>query len=237
MSHILCIETGTDICSAGLALDGRTVSLRESSAERNHAAQLAVFVQEMLEGYGLEADRLSAVAVSKGPGSYTGLRIGVSLAKGLCYGLGVPLLAVGSLDSLVAVAREDYEAGILGIRKDEWEQALLCPMIDARRMEVYAQVFDTSGRALSPVQAQVIGPDSFGSYTAGGRKLLIFGSGAAKCEGIIPGARHIDVTASARGLAAAAQRLLEQGRTESVAYFEPFYLKDFVAGAPKKKLL
>ena len=140
MALILAIETGTDICSVALVRDGELVALRESDEERNHAKKIGVFVDELLRESGVSADELDAVAVSKGPGSYTGLRIGVSFAKGLCYGQNIPLVAVGSLDSLTEVAREDYEAGIIDV--EGWEEATLCPMIDARRMEVYTQLFN-----------------------------------------------------------------------------------------------
>ena len=148
MSLILCIETGTDICSVGIAKDGELLSLRESDEGRDHARKVGVFVDELLRETGIAPDELDAVAVGKGPGSYTGLRIGVSFAKGLCYGLQKPLIAVGSLDALTEVAREDYEAGILSV--SDWDRALLCPMVDARRMEVYAQVFDTAAPANAP---------------------------------------------------------------------------------------
>ncbi len=143
MALILCIETGTDVCSVGIARDGRLLSLRESDEGRDHARKVGVFVDELLRENRLSPDELDAVAVGKGPGSYTGLRIGVSFAKGLCYGIRKPLIAVGSLDALAEVAREDYEAGIVDV--DDWESARLCPMVDARRMEVYARVFDTTG--------------------------------------------------------------------------------------------
>ena len=149
MSLILCIETGTDICSVGLARDGELISLRESDQGRDHARQVGVFVDELLSQTGIAPEELDAVAVGKGPGSYTGLRIGVSFAKGLCYGLRIPLVAIGSLDALTEVAKEDYEAGILSV--DRWEEACLCPMVDARRMEVYTRVFDAAGTPLSDV--------------------------------------------------------------------------------------
>lgn len=233
MSRILCIETGTDICSVGIAEGGELLSLRESDEGRDHARKVGVFVDELFRETGIAPDEIDAVAVGKGPGSYTGLRIGVSFAKGLCYGLGKPLVAVGSLDALAEVAREDYEAGIVAV--DDWSAARLCPMVDARRMEVYAQVFDTEGRALSEVTAEVLGPESFAAWREG-HPFVIFGSGARKCADLIAGARFVEVAPSARGLARLAQQALDARRTEDVAYFEPFYLKDFVVTTSKKRL-
>lgn len=234
MSLILCIETGTDICSVGIARDGELLSLRESDEGRDHARKVGVFVDELFRETGVAPDDLDAVAVGKGPGSYTGLRIGVSFAKGLCYGLRKPLLSVGSLDALVEVAREDYEAGILSV--EEWDRALLCPMVDARRMEVYAQIFDTEGRALNEVSAEVIDAQSFATYRNQGRPFVIFGSGARKCADVLSGVTLVEVTPSARGLVRLAQQAFDEGRTEDIAYFEPFYLKDFVVTTSKKSL-
>ncbi|MBR3774168.1 MAG: tRNA (adenosine(37)-N6)-threonylcarbamoyltransferase complex dimerization subunit type 1 TsaB [Alistipes sp.] len=234
MALILCIETGTDICSVGIARDGELISLRESDEGRDHARQVAVFVDELLEEMGLQPDELDAIAVGKGPGSYTGLRIGVSFAKGLAYGLGKPLLAVGSLDALTEVAREDYEAGILDV--DGWEEAVLCPMVDARRMEVYTQRFDSRGNALSEVSAEVIDAESFAAERVSERPFVIFGNGAKKCEEVLSGAVWVPVSPSARGLVRLAEEAFTAGRFEDIAYFEPFYLKDFVVIASKKKL-
>ena len=233
MSLILCIETGTDICSVGIAKDGE-LSLRESDEGRDHARKVGVFVDELLRETGIVPDGLDAVAVGKGPGSYTGLRIGVSFAKGLCYGLQKPLVAVGSLDALAEVAREDYEAGILSV--DDWDGAYLCPMVDARRMEVYAQVFDSEGRPQGEVSAEVVDEGSFAAFRGQGRPFVIFGSGARKCADVLPDAVYVEVTPSARGLARLAQQALDEGRTEDIAYFEPFYLKDFVVTTSRKKL-
>ncbi len=236
MALILCIETGTDICSVGIARDGELLSLRESDQGRDHAKKVALFVDELLRETGVQPDELDAVAVGKGPGSYTGLRIGVSFAKGLCYGLQKPLIAIGSLDALVAVACEDYEAGILDV--EPWSEARLCPMVDARRMEVYAQLFDTRNRPLSEVDAVVVDGESFAeSRHDAAHPFVIFGNGAAKCRGVLPDAQWVDVAPSARGLARLAQEAYEAGRFEDVAYFEPFYLKDFVVLPSKKKLL
>ncbi len=235
MALILCIETGTDVCSVGIARDGRLLSLRESDEGRDHARKVGVFVDELLRENRLSPDELDAVAVGKGPGSYTGLRIGVSFAKGLCYGIRKPLIAVGSLDALAEVAREDYEAGIVDV--DDWESARLCPMVDARRMEVYARVFDTTGAPLSGVKAEVIGGVSFAAWRDGKHPFVIFGNGARKCREALPDARFIEVAPSARGLARRAQEAFDAGRFEDLAYFEPFYLKDFVVTASKKRLL
>ena len=234
MSLILCIETGTDICSVGIARDGELMSLRESDQGRDHAKQVAVFVDELLRETGVKPDELDAVAVGMGPGSYTGLRIGVSFAKGLCYGLNIPLLAVGSLEALTDVAIKDYEAGIIQV--EDWDEALLCPMVDARRMEVYTQIFNSRCEAQSEVSAEIITEDSFSQWRSKG-KLVIFGNGAAKCQEMLPDAIYIDVAPSARGLTRIAHQLFEAGKTEDIAYFEPFYLKDFVVIPSKKKLL
>ena len=234
MSLILCIETGTDICSVGIARDGELMSLRESDQGRDHAKQEAVFVDELLRETGVKPDELDAVAVGMGPGSYTGLRIGVSFAKGLCYGLNIPLLAVGSLEALTDVAIKDYEAGIIQV--EGWEEAFLCPMVDARRMEVYTQIFNSRCESQSEVSAEIITEDSFSQWRAKG-KLVIFGNGAAKCQEMLPDAIYIDVAPSARGLTRIAHQLFEAGKTVDIAYFEPFYLKDFVVIPSKKKLL
>ena len=233
MSLILCIETGTDICSVGLSRDGELISLRESDEGRDHARNVALFVDELLRENDIAAEELSAVAVGMGPGSYTGLRIGVSFAKGLCYGLQIPLVAVGSLDSMVQVAREDHEAGIIDV--DNWSDAVLCPMVDARRMEVYTQMFDTQGLPFNEVKAEIVTEESFKEWR-NERQLVIFGNGAAKSREGLSDATYINVTPSARGLAALAHQRLEAGQTEDIAYFEPFYLKDFII-IPSKKIL
>ena len=233
MGLILCIETGTDICSVALAKDGEMIALRESDLGKDHARKVGVFTQELLQEHSIEPDELDAVAVGKGPGSYTGLRIGVSFAKGLCYGLQKPLIAVGSLDALTAVAREDYEAGIVDV--ENWEQARLCPMVDARRMEVYAQVFDSAGAPLTDVAAEVVTDESFAEWRKEGN-FVIFGNGAAKCTEVLTDAVLVNVIPSVRGIAPLAQKAFDEGRFEDIAYFEPFYLKDFVVTASKKKL-
>lgn len=234
MALILCIETGTDICSVGIARDGELVALRESDEGRDHARQVGVFVDELLREQQMQPEDLDAVAVGKGPGSYTGLRIGVSFAKGLCYGISRPLIAVGSLDALTEVAREDFEAGILDV--EGWEEAHLCPMVDARRMEVYTQLFDSRGEAESEVCAEIVDAGSFAAERADGRPFVIFGNGAAKCAEVLSDAVLVQVSPSARGLARLAETAYEEGKFEDLAYFEPFYLKDFVVTTSKKSL-
>ena len=234
MGLILCIETGTDICSVALAKDGEMIALRESDLGKDHARKVGVFTQELLQENGIEPDELDAVAVGRGPGSYTGLRIGVSFAKGMCYALGIPLRAIDSLRSLAACLVEEVEAGIVDI--EEWDRAVLCPMIDARRMEVYAELFDTNLNPRSEVVAEVVDDKSFSEVLLDFRRLVIFGNGAEKCCGILEWADYVNVAPSARGLCAEAERKLQAGEVEDVAYFEPFYLKDFVVTASKKKL-
>ncbi len=236
MALILSIETGTDICSVALANNGELMALRESDEGRDHAKKVALFVDELLKETGVQPDDIDAIAVGKGPGSYTGLRIGVSFAKGLCYALNIPLIAIGSLDALTEVAREDYDAGILDIEEDEWNNARLCPMVDARRMEVYAQIFDNQGAALSEVVAEVVEEDSFKQWREED-KLVIFGNGAKKCCETLSDATYISVAPSARGIVALAEEAFKAEKFEDLAYFEPFYLKDFIVIPSKKRLL
>lgn len=236
MALILSIETGTDICSVALANDGELMALRESDEGRDHAKKVALFVDELLRETGVQPSDIDAIAVGKGPGSYTGLRIGVSFAKGMCYALDIPLIAIGSLDALAEVAREDFEAGILDIEEEDWTKAKLCPMVDARRMEVYAQVFDVEGRAQSDVVAEVVTEESFSEWRSKG-KFVIFGNGAKKCAEMLPDAIIEDVVPSARGIVRLAEEAFNAGKFEDLAYFEPFYLKDFIVIPSKKKLL
>ncbi len=229
---ILGIETSTDICSVALFRDDEVVALREGGGSE-HARMLAPYIDEILREVGIPASALDAVAVSAGPGSYTGLRIGVSTAKGLCYSLGIPLIAVGSLESLACQVAGRFS-----------ESALLCPMIDARRMEVYTQLFDYNARPLDKVEAKVIDAglsvSDFGSHSVEHQnhgEFVIFGSGAEKCIQILPWAEYIEVKASARGLVRGAMEAFAAHNFVDTAYFEPLYLKDFVATTPKKKLL
>ncbi len=227
MSLILSIESGTEICSVGIARDGEIIALRESVEGRDHARLVAKFADEVLTEVGISASDLSAVAVSKGPGSYTGLRIGVSFAKGLCYGSNIPLIGVSSLQSLARNAIDLYSAGALAIEESVWRNARLIPMIDARRMEVYTQIFNLSCEAEGDVEAKVVDESSYCEFRSESeRNMILFGNGAEKCVDILPGLYFVDVKPSASSVARLATELYAKGEFEDVAYFEPLYLKD-----------
>lgn len=219
MSLILLIESGTEICSVAIARDGEVVALRESREGRDHARLVASYADELFAECGVAPSELSAVAVGKGPGSYTGLRIGVSFAKGLCYGLGIPLIGVSSMLSLVEMVKRRGDVEIDS-------RTILAPMIDARRMEVYTQLFEAKGDPLGQIEAKVIDQESFAEIRERGERLLMFGSGAQKCADTLPWAEIVEVNASAEGMANLAHEMLLRGEVEDVAYFEPFYLKE-----------
>ena len=234
MDRIILIETSTALCSTALAEDGAITAYRESSAPKAHASLTAVFIDEMLKERGLTIADCDAVCVSMGPGSYTGLRVGVSTAKGLCFGSGKPLLAVGTLDTLVAQAED--------------EAKFIIPMVDARRMEVYTAVFEQNVipsdaedspafRQVTETAPAIIDETSFAEYLEQGPCLFI-GDGAGKCADVIkhPNARFSQCWPKASAMLAPAMEAYKEKRFEDVAYFEPFYLKEFVATVSKKKL-
>lgn len=230
MSCILSIETSTDVCSVAVSQDGTCIFEKEDSSGPNHAIKLGVFVDEALSFIDSHLIPLDAVAVSCGPGSYTGLRIGVSMAKGICYGRSVKLLSVPTLHLLCVpvLLREQIQE----------ENALLCPMLDARRMEVYAQLFDRALNEVRPIQADVVDADTYKSYLDE-RPVYFFGNGAEKCIEVInhPNAHLIkNVEPLAKNMFPLAEKRMMNEQFEDVAYFVPFYLKDFVAKTPKKLL-
>ena len=229
MERIVLIETSTALCSTALAENGAIISYRESSAPKAHASLTAVFIKEMLEERGLSPQDCDAFCVSMGPGSYTGLRVGVSTAKGLCFGSGKPLMAVGTLDTLVAQTRE-----IPGLDGD---LKYVIPMIDARRMEVYTAVFTPEGKQLTETAPAIIDENSFAEQLEQGQCLFI-GDGAGKCADVIrhPNAHFIQCNPKASAMLIPAINAYKEKRFEDVAYFEPFYLKEFVATVSKKKL-
>lgn len=233
MAKILLIETSTALTSVALADGGKVVFYKDDDASRNQSALTAPFIKEALDYQGITAKELDAVCVSMGPGSYTGLRVGVSSAKGLCFGAGKPLIAVGTLDCLV------WEA--IGSGAAEGCKYIV-PMIDARRMEVYTAVFTPDGHRTTEVAPSIIDENSFADIltdaAATNQKVLFIGDAAEKCSKVItsPAAVFAQQNPTARGLLAPTIKKFEAGQFENVAYFEPFYLKDFVATVSRKKL-
>ena len=224
MSCILNIDTSTEVCSVAVSLDGGCIWHEEDATGPNHAERLGTYVDEALSFIDSHAIPLDYVAVSSGPGSYTGLRIGVSMAKGICYGHEVSLIAVPTLE-LLAVP-------ILLGRTEIEDDALLCPMIDARRMEVYAAVYDRALREVRPTGADVVDGDTYRAYLDE-HPVYFFGNGAEKCMETIqhPNAHFIKgIVPQAKYMFPLAEKRIAQQRFEDVAYFVPFYLKDFVAG-------
>lgn len=228
MSCILHIETSTNVCSVAVSEDGKVIFDKADRTGNNHAEALGSFVDEALSFADSHAIPVDAVAVSGGPGSYTGLRIGVSMAKGVCYALDIPLLSVPTLELMsvpVLLRHEDIE-----------DDALLCPMIDARRMEVYAALYDRALKPVRGIQADVVDADTYRQWLDE-RPVYFFGNGAAKCMETInhPNAKLIEgIEPVAKWMMPLAERKMLNDEREDVAYYVPFYLKDFVAKMPKK---
>jgi len=235
MATILNIETSTEVCSVVLAKDGEILFEKESAEGLNHSELLTVFIEELFVENKLKINILDAVAVSKGPGSYTGLRIGVSVAKGLCYALDIPLIAIGTLDAMGFYVSQN--ANHFGSAPAD--KMLFCPMIDARRMEVYTALYNKQGENVKPVSAEIIDENAFSSFLKD-HKIQFFGNGAAKCKHMLT---HVNalfdgpLKTSARFMQNLAERKYNNKEFENVAYFEPFYLKNFVATIPKNKIL
>ena len=230
MSCILHIETSTTVCSVALSEDGQCIYHDEDRSGQNHNERTGTFVDAALSFADSHAIPLDAVAVSAGPGSYTGLRIGVSMAKGICYALNLPLVAVPTLELLavpVLLRHDDLPA-----------DALLCPMIDARRMEVYSALYDRALHTVREIRAEVVEPGAYDEMLAR-HPVYFFGDGAEKCKSVIthPNAHFIDnIQPLAKNMSPLAEKRLITRQTEDMAYFEPFYLKDFVAIKPRKTL-
>ena len=229
MSCILHIETSTHVCSVAVSQDGENIFVKEDKKGPSHAVSLGVFVDEALSFAESHAIPLDAVAVSCGPGSYTGLRIGVSMAKGVCYGKGIPLIGIPTLEVL--------SVPVL-LYHDLPEDAYICPMLDARRMEVYMSVYDRALQVIRPTAAEIIDENSFADILDE-HPVYFFGNGAAKCKDIIkhPNAHFIDdIDPLAKMMFPLAEKAMARQDFKDVAYFEPFYLKEFVASKPKKLL-
>lgn len=229
MALILNFDTSTKVCSVTLAEDKKILSFRENDEGRNHASLLTVFIDEVLKEAGKSTSDLDAIAVSKGPGSYTGLRIGISTAKGMAYALNIPVMAIPTLKIMAY--------GYLAHHAVD-EDTLLCPMIDARRMEVYTEFYTQKLEVFRKVGADIIETDSYRDIR-NKYKMIFFGDGASKCENILEGNEIVidkSYKISSLHMPALSKESFEQRNFENVAYFEPFYLKNFVATTPKKKL-
>lgn len=237
MGCILNIETSTDVCSIAVSQDGACLFERTDHSGPNHAVKLGLFVDEALAYIDCRDIHLDAVAVSCGPGSYTGLRIGVSMAKGICFGRDAKLIAVPTLELLCVPVLLEAPSN-LSTDGETIKEPLLCPMLDARRMEVYAQIFDYALNEIRPIQADVVDAKTYKAFLDE-HPVYFFGNGAAKCMDTIqhPNAHLIkDIEPLARNMIPLAEKRMMQGRFEDVAYFVPFYLKDFVAKQAKKLL-
>jgi tRNA threonylcarbamoyladenosine biosynthesis protein TsaB len=229
MALILNIETATKICSVSLAKDGSVIAARETAEGNSHSTLLSPFIKELMDESNTAFSALDAVAVSMGPGSYTGLRIGVSTAKGLCFGLDIPLLAVSTLEAMAVQAKKHYSGN--------QENLVFSPMIDARRMEVYSQFFDKDLNPLNEISAIIVDEQTYHTELDK-HPVLFFGDGALKCMETIkhPNAGYFEGgLPSAEGMAPIAERKYRAKEFADVAYFEPFYLKEFVAAVSKVK--
>ncbi len=227
MPTILQLETATSVCAVALSIDGKTVALKEETAPNIHASKLTIFINEVMDNAGIKFSELDAIAVSKGPGSYTGLRIGVSTAKGICFAIDKPLIGINTLAMMAA--------GFLA--ENPSYRALVCPMIDARRMEVFTAVFDSNLNEVEATHAKIVDETSY-LKLLNEREVVFIGNGAEKCSEIIKhkNARFVnDNFNSATYMSNLANAAFNEQRFENVAYFEPFYLKDFVFTTPKKK--
>ncbi|WP_428330925.1 tRNA (adenosine(37)-N6)-threonylcarbamoyltransferase complex dimerization subunit type 1 TsaB [Mucilaginibacter sp.] len=226
MSLILQIETATTVCSVAIARDGKILAFEQVNERNLHSAVITRFMEDMTASLGIAFNDLDAVAVSCGPGSYTGLRIGISTAKGLCFALDKPLIAIETLQAMAygVINNEDHQLE---------PGTLLCPMIDARRMEVYTAIFKLDGTQIKPTAAEIIDENSFSDLLKS-NKILFFGDGADKCEdvlGVNANAQFLNgFTNSATYLTTKAFEKFQNRQFEDVAYFEPYYLKDFIAG-------
>ena len=226
MSLILSIDTSTKVCSVALHQDGKLLAISELYTEKSHSGMLTTLCDNVVKYAGFSLKSLDAFAVSKGPGSYTGLRIGVSTAKGLCFALDKPLIAVNTLEAMAFQVKNFYD-----------ETYLLCPMIDARRMEVYCQILDNQMNIISETEAKIIDELSF-SEILNEKKIVFFGDGSAKCQEKIAHKNAIflytEIHPSAKTVGLLATNSFEKSLFENVVTFEPFYLKDFVGTQPKK---
>jgi len=228
MALILNIETSTSVCSVSLSKNGNIIDIKESFEDKSHASLLTIFIQDLLKNNSIDATNLDAISVSEGPGSYTGLRIGVSTAKGVCYAKSIPLIAINTMQSMALMAKTKLKESNM----------LFCPMIDARRMEVYSALFNNDIKQIRKTIAEVIDNTSYNTELDK-NKIAFFGDGANKCKQFI---KHKNSTfisniyPSSNYMGIIAEKHFNKKEFKDVAYFEPFYLKDFVATTPKKRM-
>lgn len=230
MALILNLETATTVCSVSLSKDGQLLAVKEQNGDYSHAENLTLFIEDVIQEADVKLSDVDAIAVSKGPGSYTGLRIGVSTAKGLCYSLNKPLIAISTLQHISLSISEDSKSQISNLK------SLFCPMLDARRMEVYCAMFDSLNNEIRPTTAEIIDEHSF-SDLLNNNVIYFFGDGAAKCKNVLSANKNAifidDIFPSAKNMISLSEQAFVNKEFEDVAYFEPFYLKDFVAGKKK----
>ncbi len=230
MALILNIETSTEVCSVSLSKNGKLILKKENADGKTHASLLTVFIQNIFKESDFAVNQLDAVAVSKGPGSYTGLRIGVSTAKGIAFAANIPLISVSTLQAMALGISEKYD--------NTNEQILFCPMIDARRMEVYSAFYNIDNKIVKEISADVIDNASYVEYFKK-NNLIFFGNGSKKCKTIITNknAKFIDnILCSSENMIKFSEEAFKNSNFEDVAYFEPFYLKDFIATVARKNI-
>ena len=233
MAIILSIETSTNVCSVALSENDKVLFSEVEYAANSHAALLTVLIERMMKKASMDMNVIDTVAVSSGPGSYTGLRIGVSAAKGICYALKKPLIAINSLRILA------QQAVLTKSEAFDSEDILLCPMIDARRMEVYSTLFDKELNQIEDIKAEIIDSSSYSSILEK-RKIVFVGNGSGKCKEVIQHPNAVfqdDIYPLASAMTMPAYAAFNRNQFEDVAYFEPFYLKDFIATVPKNKVI
>jgi len=231
---ILCLETATNICSVALCNSAGVISLRESNELKSHASMLTVFIEEIFKENGVSARDLKAIAVSKGPGSYTGLRIGVSVAKGIAYAASIPLIGIETTRSMFWGIYSGWNES-----QERDQNTLFCPMLDARRMEVYYAIYDAGGNTVKNISAEIISETSFFNIPES-RNIIFFGDGALKCKEVIKRTNvHFadDFRISASHMHRPVFQAFKESHFEDVAYFEPLYLKDFITSKPRKNIL
>lgn len=232
MAIILGIETATSICSVALVRDGKLIAVRESEGLKEHSAALTGYIADVFSEAGLTYQQMDAIAVSMGPGSYTGLRIGVSSAKGLCYAIDKPFIAIDTLKSLAWQALQSCEQRGINIKS-----SILAPMIDAGRMEVYTAVFDSGLLMIEPVNALIVTEGAFEQFVD--REIIYFGEGALKCKPLLDARTNItfveNISLSGEAICMLGEIEFAKSNFADVAYCEPFYLKDFIAGKPRVK--